>query len=276
MKKNTITIITIVVILLGVAAVVKFSPDTGLNTDNTANAKSVATIVKSKIASDEDKPSDDLLKPGQQWEKYRTSGGEYVWIALPVEPDPTPLGSVIVKTFDREDGTTYGVDEHGYYGKSEMASKLSTTEPPTVEDFDWFFNDVQTKGVPFNAENIHHPEDAIGDWKCLVVVDPLNKKGKLTYHFGTLDMNCKKYNGVEELSPMIEWNYKLDSNMKNKTDESGNNAFLGSGSFSDGWCGGDGNGNISFRMWTLGDGRQYAWGAAKLSDGSDNFVVLVR
>ena len=131
-------------------------------------------------------------------------------------------------------------------------------------------------GVPAKAENIHHPEDAIGDWKCLVIYDPLNQEGQRSYHLGTLHMDCSKTNGVETLSPHIEWNKKLDANMENEVDESYRNWFLSVGSFTDGWYGQKDNGNMSFRMWTMDDGKQYAWGAAKINDSDNNFVVLVR
>ncbi|MCR4908149.1 MAG: hypothetical protein K5985_04905 [Lachnospiraceae bacterium] len=176
---------------------------------------------------------------------------------------------------EEEDGSPK-TDENGYYKKSSEAAAVSTTETPELSDFDWFFDGVRGTGVPEDAENIHRPEDAVGDWKCLVIFDPVNMSGELSYHLGTLHMDCKEFDGVEKLSPHIEWNYYVDKNGKNKTDESDKDYFLSMGSFTDGWYGEDGNGNMSFRMWTLGDGKQYAWGAANLKEAADNFVVLVR
>ncbi len=223
-----------------------------------------------------EKPSDDQLKPGQHWELVTTTTGKKFWLAIPVEPDPEPLGSVIVKTYQRKDGTVYGVDKHGYYGKSEIAESLSTTKTPTLVEFSWFLNGVQTAGLPATAESIHHPEDAIGDWKCLVIDDPDNSDGKRAYHLASLHMDCRKNDGVEGLSPQIEWRRKLNANMENETDESSRNNFLGIGNFTDGWCGKDDNGNISFQMWTMDDGKQYALGSATINGSDDVCVVLVR
>ena len=44
--------------------------------------------------------------------------------------------------------------------------------------------------------------------------------------------------------------------------------------FADGGEGGQGN--MSLKFWTTGDGKQYAWGSAKFQDVGDNIVVLVR
>ncbi len=179
------------------------------------------------------------------------------------------------ETEDEEEGSSK-TDKNGYYKKSKEAEAVSTTETPKLSDFDWFLDGVRGTGVPEDAENIHHPEDAVGDWKCLVIFDPVNMSGELSYHLGTLHMDCKEFDGVEKLSPHIEWNYYLDKNGKNKTDESDKDYFLSLGPFSDGWYGEDGSGNMSFRMWTMGDGKQYAWGSANLKEAADNFVVLVR
>ncbi len=246
------------------------------NNSQTQNAESQSQVTTDTEATDPPKPDDSLLKPGQHWEQYTSTDGSKGWVAIPVEPDPTPLGSVVVNTYSREDGSTYGVDKHGYYGKSDVAAQLSTTAVPTLDDFAWFLGQIERSGVPQNADNIHHPEDAVGDWKCLVVYDPLNSEGKKSYHLGTLHMDCKQFDGVESLSPHIEWNYSLDKDKVTRTDESGKDFFLSFGNFTDGWYGADGSGNMSFRMWTTGDGRQYAWGAAKLPDSNNNYVVLVR
>ncbi|MCR5404213.1 MAG: hypothetical protein K6E91_10420 [Butyrivibrio sp.] len=276
MKKKFMAIMTLGVMLICCALSPYLSERNFAAVGATVTDGSTGKVQGTKDNPNPEKPGDDLLKPGQHWEQYTTTSGTTGWIAIPVDPDPEPLGSVITRKYKRKDGTIYGVDKHGYYGKSDIAEKLSTTKTPTMVEFSWFLNGVMKAGVPAKAENIHHPEDAIGDWKCLVIYDPLNQEGKRAYHLGTLHMDCRKDKKAETLSPHIEWRKKLDENMENEVDESYRNWFLSYGSFTDGWYGEKDNGNMSFRMWTMDDGKQYAWGAAKFSDSDNTVVVLVR
>jgi len=166
-------------------------------------------------------------------------------------------------------------DEHGYYLPTDTAASVSTQSTPSLDEFDWFLNDVLMSGVPSNAENINDPSDIVGSWKCLVVYDPQNKEGKEGYHLATMEIMCRESDGKHFMGPYILWNTVIDAE-GNVSDESARNPFLSVGNFADGWYGEGGNGNMSLKFWTTGDGKQYAWGSANMQDVGDNIVVLVR
>ncbi len=276
MRKRIIAVMSIAVVMLG--CILSHS----INTKDLsvafakANDGSSGTVYGTAENPNPEKPSDEFLKPGQHWEQIKTSKGYTGWMAVPVEKDTTPLGSVIAKTYTRNDGTVYGIDKHGYFAMSDTAKSLSTKETPAIVEFAWFINGVMKAGVPASAESIHHPEDAIGDWKCMVIHDPFNENGEKAYHLGTIHMDCLLSKGKEMLSPHIEWNYQLDSSFENSVDESSRNWFLSIGEFTDGWYGAEGTGNMSYRLWTMDDGHQYAWGTATINNSDNNTVVLFR
>ena len=202
---------------------------------------------------------EDWLKGEELSEPEDSAGDSY---------EPAPAEEVT-------EGAAVRTDEHGYYLPSAAAEAVSTEAVPALDEFDWFLEGVLMNGVPDSAENIHSATDVVGSWKCLVVYDPQNKEGKLGYHLGTMNIGCRESEGKDFLGPYIIWN-TLDDGNGNKQDESGKGEFLSVGYFDDGWYGEGGQGNMSLKFWTTGDGKQYAWGSAKFQDVGDNIVVLVR
>ena len=239
--------------------------------ENIVASKTDASGTGSYVWTDElrdiEEPSKDTSKASD--ENIETSAAGSVSTSA-------PLGSVIVKTYTREDGSTYGVDKLGYYGMSDTAKALSTKRIPSEEDFDWFITDVYKNGPQEGSEYISHPEDVLGDWKCLVIYDPKNDEGKLSHHYGSAHANCRKNKeGEEELNITIEWNYCVDQE-GDRTDETGKERFLSLGPFSeDGWYNKNMDRNLWLNMWSY-DGTQYAAGSVELQDVKKTYIALVR
>ena len=165
--------------------------------ESKTDASGTGSYVWTDELRDKEEPSEDTSRASNENNETTASGSAST---------SAPLGSVIVKTYTREDGSTYGVDKLGYYGMSDTAKALSTKRIPSEEDFEWFITDVYKNGPQEGSEYISHPEDALGDWKCLIIYDPKNDEGKLSHHYGSAHANCRKNRGGEEEKPAPEAN----------------------------------------------------------------------
>ena len=167
-------------------------------------------------------------------------------------------------------------DEHGYLLPSSLAEKLSTTDPSSIDDFDWFLHLVMESGMPDDAAYITDPEDVLGDWKCMVIYDPADAEGKRSYHFCHVHIDCLRQDGTDTMSPQIEWDYEMDL-AGNETDESDKERYLGMGEWSEGWIGNSQAAhNVKIRFYSTGDGKQYAYGGITLPDVKSTGICLVR
>lgn len=171
---------------------------------------------------------------------------------------------------------TPDTDEHGYLIPSALADDLSTKDKSTIDDFDWFMNLVMESGMPDDAEFITDPRDVLGDWKCMVIVDPSNAEGKRSYHFCNVHIDCLIKEGIYTMSPHIEWNYEMDLSGK-EIDESSKDWYLGMGEWTEGWIGNTAAAhNTKLRFYSTGDGKQYAYGGITLQGVKGTGICLVR
>lgn len=171
---------------------------------------------------------------------------------------------------------TPDTDEYGYLIPSALADDLSTKDKSTIDDFDWFMNLVMESGMPDDAEFITDPRDVLGDWKCMVIVDPSNAEGKRSYHFCNVHIDCLIKEGIYTMSPHIEWNYEMDLSGK-EIDESSKDWYLGMGEWTEGWIGNTAAAhNTKLRFYSTGDGKQYAYGGITLQGVKGTGICLVR
>ncbi|WP_313125844.1 hypothetical protein [Proteiniclasticum ruminis] len=154
----------------------------------------------------------------------------------------------------------------------ETDTSLSTEEPPDLEDFLWYTEDVAYDGVPSDANIIDSIDLLTGSWKALIVYDPNNE-----YDAGAMEfLNIALAGTAESLSLTLDWYQIFWANEGESFDESNmeDSVFLGKWETGGLWA--SGAGTIRLTQFYEQSGKQYAIGTMDTPDGIPALVALVR
>lgn len=154
----------------------------------------------------------------------------------------------------------------------ETDTSLSTEEPPDLEDFLWYTEDVAYDGVPSDANIIDSIDLLTGSWKALIVYDPNNE-----YDAGAMEfLNIALAGTAESLSLTLDWYQIFWANEGESFDESDmeDSVFLGKWETGGLWA--SGAGTIRLTQFYEQSGKQYAIGTMDTPDGIPALVALVR
>lgn len=240
-----------------------------------ANITSETATSREDIRDKSEKSSSELraelFMGGYEETEDAENTGDVVWAE-----ETAATGEAVSSDDEAVAAGTPDTDEYGYLIPSALADDLSTKDKSTIDDFDWFMNLVMESGMPDDAEFITDPRDVLGDWKCMVIVDPSNAEGKRSYHFCNIHIDCLIKDGIYTMSPHIEWDYEMDISGK-EIDESSKDWYLGIGEWTEGWIGNTAAAhNTKLRFYSTGDGKQYAYGGITLQGVKGTGICLVR
>ena len=140
----------------------------------------------------------------------------------------------------------------------------STTEPPTLEDFQWLTGEAMKGNVPAGAMRIVDPSSVVGGWKVYQFGNGLERLANATIDVGQSGM-----------AVAIDWLYVMvDATGEGHDDTSPNSTFSGA------WNGGlmevTGSGRITIAAFWEQDGHQYAVGSFTWPSGETDTITLVR
>lgn len=146
------------------------------------------------------------------------------------------------------------------------------TNPPTISDFMWYFNDVYYNGTPQDAEFFQDPGMQEGSWKGFVWYDPDSPDGNYVIEFCNLDINI-----LRNTAFLMQYMSKYYVTGQDMIDIS-NEVYDYSGSWDGGIieCTGPGVIRLEAFYTRPGDKKQYAIGRVSSPDGTPTVIALVR
>lgn len=154
----------------------------------------------------------------------------------------------------------------------ETDTSLSTEEPPDLEDFLWYTEDVAYDGVPSDANIIDSIDLLTGSWKALIVYDPNNE-----YDAGAMEfLNIALAGTAESLSLTLDWYQIFWANEGESFDESDMEDSVFLGKWENGGLWASGAGTIHLAQFYELNGKQYAVGTMDTPDGTPALMALVR
>ena len=146
----------------------------------------------------------------------------------------------------------------------------STTEQPTLADFQWVTYDILHGSRPEGLEKLKYTE-AAGGWKCYILDDPNGEYDAVAEHFLNVDIKGK----YTDVTVTFDWIYTfIGAEGEGYDDNSPDSTFKGA------WSGGvieaTGSGNVTFTDFYYLDGKEYAIGTMMWPDGIPAAVFMVR
>ena len=228
-----------------------------------APAKSASSAASSKAASSKAASSTaPSSAPAVQSKPAAVS--QYVPEPQP-EPQPDPQPQPTPQPEYSENDAAYA-----------EAMAYSTNARPTFSEFDWCYGQFGlVYEPPGNADRITNSLGFSGGWKCMIIYNPTNNAGTFIRELDNVSIGVN--GGAVDLT--VDWylmSNDAQAGLENEEDMA-DTLFLGSAS-----NGGvsvsnaERNTSMNINYFWKDDGKEYALGTMRLSDGLEAYVALTR
>jgi hypothetical protein len=155
----------------------------------------------------------------------------------------------------------------------QSGAALSAAEPPEMEDFYWYMDEVYNYGIPANAAQVTDFSEIAGSWKALFWFDPEN----IVDSYGATLLNIDIGGDAGSTTLTCRW-YKMYGGTNNEVyDVSGDDETVMRGySDENGLTAGIPGAEITLGYFYTLDGKKYAIGIYELQSGEPAYVAMVR
>ncbi|MBQ6453393.1 MAG: zinc ribbon domain-containing protein [Coriobacteriales bacterium] len=147
-------------------------------------------------------------------------------------------------------------------GGNTVSPGFSTTERPTLADFDWLDGEVAKGNMPVGVTPITNLGDVTGGWKAYLFGNGIEQL-----------MNVDIQVGQSDVVMTFDWYYSRYDGDAHE-DDTPDSTFTGS--WDDGWLDAVGPGRVTIVAFWEQDGVQYATGSFLWPDGGTGTILMVR
>jgi len=150
----------------------------------------------------------------------------------------------------------------GNNGVSTASPGFSTTERPTLAEFDWLDGEVAKGNMPAGVAPITNLGDVTGGWKAYLFGNGIEQL-----------LNVDIQVGQSDVVMTFDWYYSRYDGDAHE-DDTPDSTFTGS--WDDGWLDAVGPGRVTIVAFWEQDGVQYATGSFLWPDGGTGTILMVR